>query len=88
VSSRVFHWAAENECKDIVDEPATAQAKEETAHSLTAREVGALTTLKTFASSPWKGTKMMVVHLAPTHFIRELLGMSGLKKGSVGAVGE
>jgi hypothetical protein len=65
-----------------VDEPATAQAKEETAHSLTAIEVGALTTLKTFASSPWKGTKMMVVHLARTHLIRELLGMSGYEQMS------
>jgi hypothetical protein len=52
VSSRVFHQAAEDECKDIVEEPATAQANEETAHSLRAREVGALTTLVTFGRSP------------------------------------
>jgi hypothetical protein len=51
-SSQVSHRAAENECKDIVEEPATAQAKEETAHSLRAREVGAPTTQRTFASSP------------------------------------
>jgi hypothetical protein len=38
----------------------TAQAKEETAHSLRAREVEELTTLGTFACSPQKRTKMMV----------------------------
>jgi hypothetical protein len=44
-----FHWAAENECKDIVEELATAQAKEETAQSIRARAIGAPTTLGTFA---------------------------------------
>jgi hypothetical protein len=61
VSSRVFHKAVENECKDIMEEPATTQAKEKNAHSLTAREVSILTTLRTFASSPRKIRK--VVHL-------------------------
>jgi hypothetical protein len=46
---------------DIMEEPATAQAKEETAHNLKAREVKAPTTLGTFARSPQK--RMMVVHL-------------------------
>jgi hypothetical protein len=46
-----------------MEESAAAQVKEETAHSLRAREVGALTMLGTFALSSQKRTKMMLVHL-------------------------
>jgi hypothetical protein len=37
-----------------VEEPATAQAKEETTSSLRARYVGALANLKSFACTDWK----------------------------------
>jgi hypothetical protein len=62
-----------------VEEPATIQAKEETAHNLRAREVGAPTTLGTLARSPRKGS-MMVIYLDRLS--------SGLKQGIAGAVGE
>jgi hypothetical protein len=42
-------------------EPATAQTKEEITCSLRATDVGASTTLGTFAPTDWR--KMMVVHL-------------------------
>jgi hypothetical protein len=41
VSSRVFCQVLENECQDLVEGPATAEVKEETAHSLRAGDVGA-----------------------------------------------
>jgi hypothetical protein len=44
-----------------MEEPATAQAKEETTSSLRATDVGASTTLGTFARTNRK--KMMMVHL-------------------------
>jgi hypothetical protein len=45
-----------------LEEPATTQVKEETAHNLRAREVGAPTTLGTLACSP-RERRMMVIHL-------------------------
>jgi hypothetical protein len=48
-NSRVFCQDSKNECQNIVEEPATAQTKEETTHSLRARGVGAPTTLGSFA---------------------------------------
>jgi hypothetical protein len=50
-NSRVFRQDSEIECQDIMEEPSTARAKEETAHSLRARGGGALTTLGTFVSA-------------------------------------
>jgi Ribonuclease G/E len=41
--------AAENEWLDIVEEQATAQAEEVATHSWSARDVGALATLGSFA---------------------------------------
>jgi hypothetical protein len=37
--NRVFRQDSKNECQDIVEEPTTAQAKEETAHSWSAGDV-------------------------------------------------
>jgi hypothetical protein len=56
-TKRAFEFSVglrEMSVKDIVEEPATAQAKEETTYSLRAREVEARTTLGTFARSPRK----------------------------------
>jgi hypothetical protein len=44
-SGQVFRRVSRNECQDIVEEPATAQAKEETTSRLRVRDVGASTTL-------------------------------------------
>jgi hypothetical protein len=75
----------ENGCKDIVQKPTTAQVKEETAHSLRVREVGAPTTLRTLVRSPQR--RMMVVHV-DWFLIREPLRMRGLKDEAAGAVEE
>jgi hypothetical protein len=48
VSSRVFHQYLKSECQDFVEKLATAQVKEETTHSLRARDVVAPTTLGSF----------------------------------------
>jgi hypothetical protein len=71
MSSPVFHRAAEN----VVEELTTAQAKEETAHSLRAIEIATPTTLGMPARSP-------------RHLVREQLGTSGLKEGAAGAIGD
>jgi hypothetical protein len=47
---------------DIMEELATTHAKEEPAHSLKAREIGALSNLGPFVCSPRK-RRMMVAHL-------------------------
>jgi hypothetical protein len=44
VSSWVFHQDLKNECWGIVEEPATAQANEDTTSSLKARDVGTRST--------------------------------------------
>jgi hypothetical protein len=64
-----------------VEKPATAQEKEETAHSLRAREIGALATLRNFARTVRKdgGTPELALH-----FIREALVMGPLKEGAIG----
>jgi hypothetical protein len=46
-----------NEFQNIVKEPATAQMKEETAHSSRARDVGASATLRSFACTEKKKKK-------------------------------
>jgi hypothetical protein len=46
---------SKNECQDIVEELATAQAEEETAHGLRARDVRAPATLRGFAHTNQKG---------------------------------
>jgi hypothetical protein len=66
----------ENECKDIVEEPTIAQAKEETTSSLRVRDIGASISLRAFACTD---QKKMMVHLEP-------LGTSGLKEGAAEAV--
>jgi hypothetical protein len=60
--------------------------KEETASSLEAIDVGALTTFRTFARSNRR--KMMVVHLDQLAPYERAAQHGGLKEGSVGAVGE
>jgi hypothetical protein len=62
VSNLVFRQAEENECQDIVDEPAIVKMKEETTSTLRVREVGTPATLGTFAHTERK-SKKMVVHL-------------------------
>jgi hypothetical protein len=61
-SSRVFREDSKNECYNILEESATTQMEEETTSSLRARDVGALTTLRTFARIVQQ-RKMMVIHL-------------------------
>jgi hypothetical protein len=73
----------ENGRKDIVEQPATDETKQETAHSLRARDVGASTTVGTFAGSPQE-RKKMVYTWSGWRFIRERLVTSGLKKGAAG----
>jgi hypothetical protein len=53
-NSRIFCQDSKNECRNIVKESATAQTKEETAHSLRARDVGALANLGSVARKDWK----------------------------------
>jgi hypothetical protein len=55
VNSWVPRVDSKNVCQDIVEEPATAQAEEETAHGLRARDVGAPATLRSFADTDRKG---------------------------------
>jgi hypothetical protein len=51
---RVFHQTLKNKLQDIVEEPATIQVKEETAHSLRASDVGALVTVGSSARTDQK----------------------------------
>jgi hypothetical protein len=48
---------------DIVEEPATTQAKGEATSCFRVRDVGALVTLEIIARSPWRRAKMRVIHL-------------------------
>jgi hypothetical protein len=54
LKSRVFREDSKDECQYMWGEPATAQAKEETAHSLRARDVGAPVILGSFARTDRK----------------------------------
>jgi hypothetical protein len=85
-----FHWVAESEWLDTVEGLTLSETKEETTSSSRARDIGASTTLGTFACTnqkwtldrgwwwySWPGTQ-------PT---RESLGMS-LKEGVAWATGE
>jgi hypothetical protein len=53
-NSQVFCQDSKNKCQNIVEEPATAQTKEEIEHNLRAMDVGALITLGTFAHTDRK----------------------------------
>jgi uncharacterized cupin superfamily protein len=61
-NSRDFHYTAENECQDILEGSAPSETKEESAHRVRAGDVGATTTLGSFACTEQK-RMMMVVHL-------------------------
>jgi hypothetical protein len=64
--------------------PPPHKEKEQTAHSITAREVGTPTTLGIFPHSPWKRRYT----LTGWHLIRETLRMSSLMEEAVETVGE
>jgi hypothetical protein len=53
-SSRIFSEGLKSECQDIVEQPVTSHAKEETAHSLRARDVGEPTNLGNFVRTERK----------------------------------
>jgi hypothetical protein len=78
-SRRISHRSAENECKNIVVERATAQATEETAHSLRTREVEVPTTLGTLARSPGRKQRWWWYTWTSSHLIKEQPWKSGLK---------
>jgi hypothetical protein len=64
-----------------------SETKEETTSSLRARDVGASTTLGTFALTDGKGTRgrsCWWYTFTGSHLIREPLGSSGLKEGAFG----
>jgi hypothetical protein len=62
VSSWVFHQAVKNEWLDIVEGSAPSKMKgEATNNSLRAKDVGALTTFRTFPHTGWR--KMVVIHV-------------------------
>jgi hypothetical protein len=62
------------------------EMKKEDTSSLRTADVGALTTLGTFACTNW--WKMRVMNWTNQHLRRVLLRMSGLKEGAARAVGE
>jgi hypothetical protein len=70
---RVFREDSKNECKDVLEEPTTAQAKEKTTSSLRARDVEAPATLEILRAPP--GKEEIAVCL-------RLIGTSSLKGGA------
>jgi hypothetical protein len=70
-----------------VDESSPSETEKETAHRVRAGGVGALATLNLVLPPPI-GKSGMMVKILDWHFIREPLGISGLKEGAAGAVGE
>jgi hypothetical protein len=57
VNIRVFCQDSKNEYQNIVEEPATTKTKEETAHTLRAKDVGAPATLRSFVRTDWRRKK-------------------------------
>lgn len=85
MNSHVYDWARESDWLDIVEEPATDQAKEDSADRVRAGDVGAPATLERFASQK----KMEQWHSWTTwQFASEQLGTSGLRQRAFIVVGE
>jgi hypothetical protein len=76
-NSQNFLQTAENECQDIVEGSAPSKTKEEPAHTVRAGDVGAFTTLGSFACIERK-RRMIVINL----------GLLAPYKGAAGAIGE
>jgi hypothetical protein len=84
-SSGVFYQDSKNECQDIVEEPTTAHVKEETTHSLRARDVAALVTLGSFFWTDQKrrNGSMPVGYSGQAVLKREQCGMSAESRNSL-----
>lgn len=63
---RVFCQDSKNGGQDLVEEPATTQVKEQTAHSLRAQGVGAPATLRNFVAPPGKAEMVVCLRLLGT----------------------